>query len=74
MAIINRKTGLALVAAGDARIDGSVIHGDKLSEYIVITRFDRQTVDHFPLLEEDRPMLEALPPPTWARHLSKADV
>jgi hypothetical protein len=45
--ILNQKTGRKLVADGRAKFEGTMINDDK--RYAIITRYDPQRTDHYPL-------------------------
>lgn len=53
--IITAKEGRKLIRDGNAKYEGTVKHGDRERRYAIITRFDPQRTDHYPLKDgEDR--------------------
>jgi len=49
--ILNKKTGRKMVADGRARFEGIMVNEDR--RYAIITVFDPQRTDHYPLKPEE---------------------
>ncbi len=52
MTIIARLHGLKLVRDGQAREDG-LTKNDRDRDYVIVTRYDLQRVDHYPATDKD---------------------